>query len=90
MISILCLRNGLKKAPWLGYAVAKNIMICNMVICGGLLTEMGEAMRLSAIAEMLYINPQKELIVAVSGYFKPPVFDRIDFIKEQIEVKLKH
>ncbi len=34
---------------------------------------------------VIYINPQKELVVAVSGYFKPTVFDRIDFIKEQIE-----
>ena len=38
---------------------------------------------------VIYINPQKELVVAVSGYFKPTVFDRIDFIKEQIEAKLK-
>ena len=36
---------------------------------------------------VIYINPQKELVVAVSGYFKPAVFDRIDFIKEQIEGK---
>lgn len=34
---------------------------------------------------VIYINPQKELVVAISGYFKPTVFDRIDFIKEQIE-----
>lgn len=38
---------------------------------------------------VIYINPQKELVVAVSGYFKPTVFDRIDFIKGQIEEKLK-
>lgn len=38
---------------------------------------------------VIYINPQKELVVAVSGYFKPTVFDRIDFIKWQIEEKLK-
>ena len=37
---------------------------------------------------VIYINPQKELVVAVSGYFKPTVFDRIDFIKGQIEEKL--
>ena len=36
----------------------------------------------------IYINPRKDLIVAVSSYFKPTVFDRIDFIKEQIEEKL--
>ena len=38
---------------------------------------------------VIYINPKKELVVAVSSYFKPKVFDRIDFIKEQIEEKLK-
>lgn len=38
---------------------------------------------------VIYINPPKKLVVAVSGYFKPTVFDRIDFIKEQIEEKLK-
>ena len=37
---------------------------------------------------VIYINPRKDLVVAVSGYFKPTVFDRIDFIKEQIEEKL--
>ena len=39
---------------------------------------------------VIYINPQKELVVAVSGYFKPTVFDRIDFIKGQIEGKLDY
>lgn len=38
---------------------------------------------------VIYINPKKELVVAVSGYFKPTVFDRIDFIKEQIEKKME-
>ena len=38
---------------------------------------------------VIYINPQKELVVAVSGYFKPTVFDRIDFIKKQIEEKIE-
>ena len=37
---------------------------------------------------VIYTNPRKDLVVAVSGYFKPTVFDRIDFIKEQIEEKL--
>lgn len=37
---------------------------------------------------VIYINPQKELVAAVSGYFKPTVFDRIDFIKGQIEEKI--
>ena len=38
---------------------------------------------------VIYINPQKELVVAVSAYFKPTVFDRIDFIREQIEGMLE-
>lgn len=37
---------------------------------------------------VIYMNPKKELVVAVSGYFKPTVSDRIDFIKGQIEEKL--
>lgn len=38
---------------------------------------------------VIFINPQKELVVEVSGYFKPTVFDRIDFIKGQIEEKIE-
>lgn len=38
---------------------------------------------------VIYVNPQKELVTAVSAYFKPTVFDRIDFIKEQIEGKIE-
>ncbi len=38
---------------------------------------------------VIYVNPKKELVVAVSGYFKPAVFDRIDFIKGQIEGKME-
>lgn len=38
---------------------------------------------------VIYINPQKKLVVAVSSYFKPTVFDRIDFIKGQIEEKIE-
>ena len=37
---------------------------------------------------VIYINPRKDLTAAVSGYFKPTVFDRIDFIREQIEARL--
>lgn len=37
---------------------------------------------------VIYISPQKKLVVAVSGYFKPTVLDRIDFIRGQIEEKL--
>ena len=38
---------------------------------------------------VIYINHRKDLVVAVSSYFKPTIFDRIDFIKEQIEEKLE-
>ena len=38
---------------------------------------------------VIYINPQKELVVAVAGYFKPTVFDRIDFIKSLVEAKIE-
>ena len=34
---------------------------------------------------VIYVNPKKELVVAVSSYFKPTVFDRVDFIREYIE-----
>ena len=38
---------------------------------------------------VIYINHRKDLVVAVSSYFKPTIFDRIDFIKEQIEEKFE-
>ena len=34
---------------------------------------------------VIYINPEKKLVVAVASYFKPTVFDRVDFIQEHIE-----
>ncbi len=34
---------------------------------------------------VIYINPQKNLVVAVASYFKPTVFDRVDFIQQYIE-----
>ena len=34
---------------------------------------------------VIYINPQKQLVVAVASYFKPTVFDRVDFIQKYIE-----
>lgn len=37
---------------------------------------------------IIYINPHKELVVAISRYFKPTVFDRIPLIREQIEKNL--
>ena len=34
---------------------------------------------------VIYINPEKEIVVSVASYFKPTVFDRVDFIQQYIE-----
>ena len=34
---------------------------------------------------VIYINPEKNIVVSVASYFKPTVFDRIDFIQQYIE-----
>ena len=34
---------------------------------------------------VIYVNPEKEIVEAVASYFKPTVFDRVDFIREHIE-----
>ena len=34
---------------------------------------------------VIYVNPGKDIVIAVSSYFKPTVFDRVDFIREYIE-----
>ena len=34
---------------------------------------------------VIYINPEKNIVIAVSSYFKPTILDRIDFIQEYIE-----
>jgi CubicO group peptidase (beta-lactamase class C family) len=34
---------------------------------------------------VIYVHPEKNLAIAVASYFKPTVFDRIDFIQEYIE-----
>lgn len=34
---------------------------------------------------VIYINPEKNIVVAVASYFKPTIFDRVDFIQEIIE-----
>ena len=33
---------------------------------------------------VIYVNPEKDIVVAVSSYFKPTVFDRIDFIEDTL------
>lgn len=34
---------------------------------------------------VIYINPEKNIVIAVASYFKPTIFDRVDFIQEYIE-----
>ncbi len=34
---------------------------------------------------VIYINPDKNIVIAVASYFKPTVMDRVDFIREYIE-----
>lgn len=34
---------------------------------------------------VIYVNPKKDIVIAVSSYFKPTIFDRVDFIREYIE-----
>ena len=39
---------------------------------------------------VIYVNPVTDIVVAISSYFKPTVFDRIDFIQNYIEPFLTH
>ncbi len=39
---------------------------------------------------VIYINPEKKIVVAVASYFKPTIFDRVDFIQREIEPRLLH
>ena len=34
---------------------------------------------------VIYVNPEKKSVISVSSYFKPTVFDRVDFIQEYME-----
>lgn len=34
---------------------------------------------------VIYVNPDKDIVIAVTAYFKPTVFDRIDFIQKYVE-----
>ncbi|MCR5340802.1 MAG: hypothetical protein K6E60_05580 [Saccharofermentans sp.] len=31
---------------------------------------------------VIYVNPEKNTVIAVASYFKPTVFDRVYFIEE--------
>ena len=33
---------------------------------------------------VIYVDPTQNLTVAVASYFKPTIFDRVDFIQEYI------
>ena len=33
---------------------------------------------------VIYVNPEKDTVVAVASYFKPTVFDRVDFIEDNL------
>ena len=37
---------------------------------------------------VIYVNPEKNMVISVASYFKPAVFDRIDFIRQNIESQL--
>jgi Nuclease subunit of the excinuclease complex len=34
---------------------------------------------------VIYINKLKNIVVSVTSYFKPTIFDRVEFIREYIE-----
>ena len=34
---------------------------------------------------VIYINPEKNIVISVASYFKPTIFDRVDFIQKYIE-----
>ena len=34
---------------------------------------------------VIYVNPDKNIVIAVASYFKPTIFDRVDFIQKYIE-----
>lgn len=34
---------------------------------------------------VIHVNEQKQIVIAVTSYFKPAVLDRIDFIQTYIE-----
>ncbi len=34
---------------------------------------------------VIYVDPEKNIVISVASYFKPTIFDRVDFIREYIE-----
>jgi len=58
----------------------------NMVIYGGGIDSKKNIY--SAIGNsgnVIYINPEENIVISVASYFKPTVFDRVDFVQEYIE-----
>lgn len=101
-IGLLCLKNGIfnnkriVSEKWLEESFV--VRLC----CGEKFRDMkygylwwiidenvGSYAAISNSGNVIYINHRKDLVVAVSSYFKPTIFDRIDFIKEQIEEKFE-
>lgn len=39
---------------------------------------------------VIYVNPEKNVVVAVSSYFKPTIFDRVDFIEAYVVPMLEN
>ena len=39
---------------------------------------------------VIYVNPAKNMVIAVTAYFKPTIFDRVDFIQKYLEPMLEH
>ena len=34
---------------------------------------------------VIYVHPEKNIVIAVASYFKPTIFDRVDFIQKYIK-----
>lgn len=34
---------------------------------------------------VIYVNPSNNIVIAITSYFKPTIFDRIDFVQKYIE-----
>ena len=34
---------------------------------------------------VIYVNSEKDIVISATSYFKPTIFDRVDFIQEYFE-----
>ena len=55
------------------------ILICDKSLEPNIYSAIGNS------GNVIYINPERKIVVAVASYFKPTIFDRVDFIQEYIE-----